>query len=113
VPETPAPKAVPSRPSRTPQLDATLQARYKADPGAFRRATTRNLLVVLGLFIFAVILAVFGLVDVHFASGGLALLVMAAFPFLLALTGLDEVRWRRALDRLGGTIPPRPRVLPW
>jgi hypothetical protein len=98
-------------PGRNPtqKLDQSLVERYKKDPAAFNRGTTWNLLVALGLLVFAAILAFFSVRYVTLGSGGLALDAMAIFPVLLALAALDEVRWRRALDRRGGTpLPPRP-----
>lgn len=101
--------AVPGRPNPTQKLDQGLVERYKKDPAAFNRATTLNLLVALLLLAFAGILGYASIKLVSLSGGGLALDTMAIFPVLLALAALDEVRWRRALDKRGGVpLPPRP-----
>lgn len=97
------------RPNPTQKLDQSLVERYKEDPAAFNRATTYNLYIALGLFVFAGILGYASVRLVTLGSGGLALDVMAIFPILLGLADLDEVRWRRALHaRKGVPLPPRP-----
>lgn len=97
------------RPNPTQKLDQALVERYKEDPAAFNRATDQNVLVALGLLVFAAILVYASIRLVTISSGGLALDTMAVFPILLALADLDEVRWRRALHRRKGVpLPPRP-----
>lgn len=86
-----------------------LVERYKANPKRFEQATSRNLLVAIALFVLGAGIAAFGVHDVGLDTGGVALLTMALFPFLVGLAALDDVRWRRALARRNGVPPPRPQ----
>lgn len=105
----PTPSAL-GRPSPTQKLDQALIERYRTNLPAFQRSTNQNLLVGVGLLVMGAGLAYVGVRTVGISSGGLALITMAAFPILLALTVLDDVRWRRALVERKGVPPPRPKL---
>ncbi|MDE1819319.1 MAG: hypothetical protein KGJ23_03245 [Euryarchaeota archaeon] len=98
--------SAPGRPGPTQKLDQGLLERFKSDPKAFQRGTTRNLLVVIALLALGALLSFVGLHTVGITGGGLAVVTMGIFPILLALAALDEVRWRRALVARGGVPPP-------
>lgn len=105
----PTPSA-PGRPSPTQKLDQALIERYRTNLPAFQRSTNQNLLVGVGLLAMGAGLAYVGVRTVGISSGGLALITMAAFPILLALTVMDDVRWRRSLIQRKGVPPPRPKL---
>ena len=104
MPEPTSP--APSRATRTPQLDASLITRYKANPAAFHRGTLLNLGVAILLWIFGILLLALSAV-VGLASGGLAIVTMAVFPLLAGVTAFDEVRFRQALEAGKGVPPAR------